>query len=67
MELGTLRDGGLFIVSDKQINKWDQIYKNVNVKSIIKELEKNKSFTKLTKKAALKLINKTLKEREALI
>lgn len=58
-----LKDGGALVIEDRFINRWQNIYKNVDVTKIINELAKNQAFNKLSYRGALKLINKTLKER----
>lgn len=58
-----LKDGGCLTIEDKIINRWQKIYKNVDVIKIINGLAENQAFSKLSYRGALKLINKTLKER----
>ena len=59
--LGILKDGGDFYITADQLNKWKQIYSNVDISEVIEELKEQ--FSKLNKQGALKLINKTLRER----
>ncbi len=63
MFLGDLKDGGLFYIDNDTIKKWQLIYKNVDVVKILDELILKGNFKNLSKRSALKLINKTLKEQ----
>ena len=60
-----LKDGGKLVIPKETINKWSKLYPNADVKKVIKELNKNRAFSALSKKGALKLINKTLHEINA--
>lgn len=60
-----LKDGGMLVIPEDTINKWSKLYPNVDVKKVINELNENRSFAVLSKKGALKLINRTLHEINA--
>ena len=60
-----LKDGGMLVIPEETINKWSKLYPNADVKKVIDELNENRSFSALSKKGALKLINKTLHEVNA--
>ncbi len=62
----SLRDGGALVLEDRFIDRWQKIYKNVDVRSVIGEMAENQAFIKSSYRGALKLINKTLKERNNL-
>lgn len=60
MNLGELKDGGIFILQADILEKWKRMYKNQDVEMVINTLATHGEFRNLTKQAALKLINKTL-------
>lgn len=59
----TLKDGGVLLIPETTIEKWNRLYPNVDVNKVIKGLNENRCFAALSKKGALKLINNTLKCR----
>lgn len=54
-----LKDGGVLIIPEKTISKWKELHPNLEIEKIISQMD----FSKCTYKGALKLINKTLKDK----
>ena len=60
-----LKDGGELSIPTGTLIKWVELYPYVYIQEEIDNLSKQGVFAKLSKKGALKLINRTLKEKNA--
>ena len=64
----TLKDGGSFYITEEQINNWQRLYLNINVKfqveTLAKQMEKDKTLRK-TSVGLNRFINRYLSKLNA--